>query len=38
MEARVALYRLLMTEGWIPPPALAQDIEGDASLLRQQSH
>ena len=38
VEARVALYRLLMTEGWIPPPSLASDVDFDLSLLRQQSH
>jgi hypothetical protein len=38
VEARIALYRLLMTEGWIPPPSLASDIEEDLSLLKQQSN
>ena len=37
VEARVALYRLLMTDGWIPPPAVASTIENDRALLRQQS-
>ncbi|MCU1601297.1 MAG: hypothetical protein JWO22_2006 [Frankiales bacterium] len=37
VEARIALYRLLMTEGWIPPPVVAHAIELDDRLLRQQS-
>jgi len=38
VDARVALYRLLMAEGWIPPPAVALAIEYDDSVLRQASH
>ena len=37
VQARVALYRLLITEGWVPPPTVAQDVELDMSLLRQAS-
>jgi hypothetical protein len=35
VEARIALYRLLMTDGWIPPPSVAQDVESDGNLLHQ---
>ena len=38
VEARVALFRLLMSDGWIPPPSLAQDVESDGVLLRAASH
>src|SRR3954468_12314453 len=37
VEARIALYRLLISEGWTPPPAIVQDIEYDDAVLRQQS-
>lgn len=38
VEARLALYRLLMAEGWIPPPSVAHDLEADGSLLLQSSN
>lgn len=38
VEARIALYRLLMSDGWIPPPSLAQDVENDLVLLRSASY
>jgi hypothetical protein len=37
VQARVALYRLLMSDGWVPPPAVAQDIEYDDTVLREAS-
>lgn len=37
VEARIGLYRLLMSEGWIPPPAVAQDIEYDDEVLHQRA-
>lgn len=37
VEARIALYRLLISEGWTPPPAVVQDIEYDDAVLRQAS-
>lgn len=38
VQARVALYRLLMTEGWVPPPSVAHDVELDEQMLRQASN
>ncbi len=35
VQARVELYRLLIAEGWTPPPGVVRDIEYDDSLLRQ---
>ena len=35
MAARVALYRMLMSRGWTPPPAVAQDIVFDDNLLHE---
>jgi hypothetical protein len=37
VKARVGLYRLLVAEGWTPPPAVARDIAYDDSLLSQPS-
>ena len=37
VQARNALYRMLISEGWTPPPALAQQIEYDDSVLREQA-
>ena len=33
MAARVALYRVLMDEGWQPPDVVAQDIAYDDEVL-----
>ena len=35
--ARVALYRVLMAQGWTPPDTVVADIAFDDALLRQQS-
>lgn len=35
VAARIELYRLLMADGWIPPPAVASDIEYDDNVLHQ---
>lgn len=35
VQARIELYRLLMEEGWIPPPTVAGDIELDREILQQ---
>lgn len=37
-EARVNLYKLLISEGWTPPPGLVHDIEHDDVLLRERSY
>ena len=37
-EARLGLFKLLIEEGWTPPPSLVQDIQHDDALLRQQSY
>ena len=37
VAARLALYRLLIAEGWTPPDTLARDIEYDSSVLHQPS-
>lgn len=37
VEARIALYRLLVSEGWVPPPAVASEMDFDDSLLRERS-
>jgi hypothetical protein len=37
VEARIDLYRLLMADGWIPPPSVAHDVEADGRLLHQHS-
>ena len=37
VEARIALYRLLISEGWTPPATIVQDIEYDDAVLRQAS-
>lgn len=37
VHARIALYRLLIAEGWTPPESVARDISYDDSLLRQES-
>ena len=38
VEARVALYKMLIGEGWTPPLWVAQDIAYDDSVLRQPSY
>jgi hypothetical protein len=35
VQARIELYRLLIADGWIPPPAVAGDIEYDDTVLHQ---
>ena len=35
LKARLALYRILIADGWTPPPPVLQDIHYDDSLLRQ---
>jgi hypothetical protein len=35
VAARIELYRLLMEDGWIPPPTVAGDIEWDDAILHQ---
>ena len=35
VQARVELYRLLMADGWIPPPTVASDIAYDDAVLHQ---
>ena len=37
VEARVALYRMLIGDGWTPPAAVAQEIEYDDSVLRERA-
>ena len=37
VEARIALYKLLISEGWVPPPMVVQDMEYDDQVLRQAS-
>lgn len=37
VEARNALYKLLVSEGWVPPPSVAAEMEYDESLLRERS-
>ena len=37
VQARIALYRLLMSEGWTPPPAVIRDLEFDDSILHEQA-
>jgi hypothetical protein len=38
VAARVALYKMLMSEGWTPPPWVAQDIAYDDTVLLQESY
>ncbi|MCW2601448.1 MAG: hypothetical protein JWM02_3277 [Frankiales bacterium] len=35
IQARIALYRLLISEGWTPPPEVARDIAYDDNMLHQ---
>jgi hypothetical protein len=35
VQARIELYRLLITDGWIPPPTVAGDLEYDDCVLHQ---
>lgn len=35
VQARVTLYRLLIADGWTPPPSVAQDLAHDDLLLHQ---
>ncbi|MFN2540137.1 MAG: hypothetical protein ABR549_18570 [Mycobacteriales bacterium] len=37
VEARIALYRLLISEGWVPPQTIVQDMEYDDQVLREAS-
>jgi hypothetical protein len=37
VEARIAMYRMLIAEGWTPPAAIVQDMEYDDAVLRQAS-
>ena len=37
-EARLGLYKLLISEGWTPPESLAQDIAYDDAVLRERSY
>jgi hypothetical protein len=37
VAARVALYRLLMEEGWTPPPSVVQDLVLDDTLLHERA-
>src|SRR3954471_10748401 len=37
VEARVALYKMLIDEGWSPPNWVAHDIEYDDTVLNQPS-
>lgn len=37
VEARNGLYRMLISEGWTPPETVAQQIEYDDSVLREQA-
>ncbi len=37
VESRIALYRMLIEDGWIPTPSVVQDIVFDDTLLHQQS-
>jgi hypothetical protein len=37
VAARLALYRLLITQGWTPPPGLAEQVDLDAHLMTEPS-
>jgi hypothetical protein len=37
VKARLELYRVLMADGWVPPPSIAFDVEYDHALLSQHS-
>ncbi|MCU1592844.1 MAG: hypothetical protein JWO12_236, partial [Frankiales bacterium] len=37
VQARIALFFLLMDEGWTPPPTVTRTIELDGKILRQQA-
>ena len=37
VQSRIALYRLLIAEGWTPPPTVVRDLAYDDSLLSQES-
>jgi hypothetical protein len=38
VQARIGLYRLLISEGWTPPDSIAKDISYDDSLLDEESN
>lgn len=35
VESRIALYQLLIDEGWTPPPSVAHDLAYDDTLLHE---
>jgi hypothetical protein len=35
VQARIELYRLLIDDGWIPPPSVASDLAYDDEVLHQ---
>lgn len=37
VQTRIALYQLLIDQGWTPPPAVARDLAFDDGLLREPS-
>jgi hypothetical protein len=37
VHARLALYRLLITQGWTPPASLVQQVDLDAHLMTEPS-
>jgi hypothetical protein len=37
VAARLALYRLLITQGWTPPKALAEQVDLDSHLMTEAS-
>jgi hypothetical protein len=37
VHARLALYRVLITQGWTPPPSITQQLDLDAHLMKEPS-
>jgi hypothetical protein len=37
VHARLALYRVLITQGWTPPPSVQQQVDLDAHLMQEPS-